>query len=115
VERHKILGMLYEYRCYDAMPGRLPDLHRRFETVTLRLFAKHGIEPVGFWVADVGASNQLHYILRWKDMAERAERWNAFAKDPEWQEGKTASEANGPLIARVVNEFWSPTHYSPSN
>ncbi len=28
--------MIYELRIYDAVPGRLPDLHARFTNVTLR-------------------------------------------------------------------------------
>lgn len=104
--------MLYEYRLYDAVPGRLPDLHRRFQEVTLPLFERHGIEQVGFWVADVGLSNQLHYILRWRDMAERQAKWAAFAADPEWVARKSASESNGQLVARISNQFWSPTAYS---
>ncbi len=105
--------MLYEYRCYDAVPGRLPDLHNRFQNITTPLFEKHGIEVVGFWTADVGTSNQLHYLLRWPDMAERERRWSAFVADPEWLEKRAATEANGPLVTRVVNQFWSPTPYSP--
>jgi hypothetical protein len=30
--------MIHELRIYHCMPGRLPDLHKRFETVTLKLF-----------------------------------------------------------------------------
>jgi hypothetical protein len=104
--------VLYEYRRYQAVPGRLPDLHRRFREVTVKLFAKHGIEQVGFWEPVVGRTNELHYILRWKDMADREHRWNAFATDPEWVSARDASEANGPLVDNVVNSFWQPSDYS---
>ena len=95
------------------MPGRMPDLQRRFENHTLRIWSRHGIEPVGFWLADVGTSNVLHYILRWADLADRETRWTAFLADEEWLEARAASEAAGPLLARIVNEFWRPTAYSP--
>ena len=36
--------MIYEMRSYRAMPGRLPDLIKRFDTITLKLFEKHGIK-----------------------------------------------------------------------
>ena len=55
----------------------------------------------------------LHYILRWADMAEREKRWTAFLADEEWVKARAASEAAGPLVARIVNEFWRPTAYSP--
>jgi hypothetical protein len=104
--------MLYEYRRYEAMPGRLPDLHRRFREVTLGLFERHGIEPVGFWDVVVGISNELHYILRWQSLAEREKRWSAFLGDPDWIAARKATEANGQLVRRVHNSLWSPTDYS---
>ena len=107
-----IQHLLYEYRRYEAMPGRLPDLLHRFENHTVRIWARHGIEPVGFWVAEVGTSNVLHYLLRWADMADREKRWTAFLADEEWLKTRAATEAAGPLVGRVVNEFWKPTGFS---
>jgi hypothetical protein len=104
--------MLYEFRCYDAAPGRLQDLHRRFKELTLALFERHGIEPLGFWVDEAGSSDQLNYLLRWKDMADREDRWARFLADPDWQRGRAASEAHGPIVLRVTKQFWSPTAYS---
>ena len=46
--------MIHELRVYRCVPGRLPDLNRRFETVTLKLFEKHGIRQVGFWTTVIG-------------------------------------------------------------
>ncbi len=40
--------MIHELRIYHAMPGRLPDLNRRFETVTLKLWEKHGVRQLAF-------------------------------------------------------------------
>lgn len=104
--------MLYEYRRYEVMPGRLKDVHRRFEDVTTRVWQSHGIEPIGFWNAAIGASNELHYLLRWSDMGDRERRWAAFLGDPEWINGFTKSEANGPLVARIENQLWNPTSFS---
>ncbi len=108
-----IQHLLYEYRRYEAMPGRLPDLQYRFANHTIRIWARHGIEPVGFWLAEVGTSNVLHYLLRWADMADREKRWTAFQADEEWISTRAGTEADGPLVARVLNEFWKPTSYSP--
>jgi len=108
-----IQHLLYEYRRYEAMPGRLPELQHRFENHTIRLWARHGIEPVGFWLAEVGTSNVLHYLLRWASMADREKRWAAFQADEEWISTRAGTEADGPLVARVLNEFWKPTSFSP--
>jgi hypothetical protein len=35
--------MIYETRVYRCLPGRLPALLKRFETITLKLWEKHGI------------------------------------------------------------------------
>jgi hypothetical protein len=41
--------MIYEYRAYYIVPGRMPDIQRRFGDITMKLFGKHGIRVVGFW------------------------------------------------------------------
>ena len=105
--------MIHELRIYHAMPGRMPDLNRRFETVTLKLWEKHGIRQVAFWTVLVGdSSNDLYYVLEWDSLADRERRWNAFASDPEWLAAKAETERNGPLISHLSNLFLSPTAYS---
>jgi hypothetical protein len=104
---------LFEYRRYEAIPGKLPALHHRFETITTGLFKKHGIEVVGFWVAEIGTTNELHYIVRYDDMAHREQTWGEFQSDQEWITARAETERNGPLVARVHNEFWRATEYSP--
>ena len=95
--------MMHELRIYHCVPGKLPELHKRFENVTLKLFAKHGIRPVGFWTVLVGGSNQdLYYLLE----------WNAFSADPEWLAKRAESEKNGPLLASIDSSFLAPTAYS---
>ena len=105
--------MIYEYRAYYVMPGRMPDIQRRFAEITMKLFAKHGIRVLGFWETVIGESNEMVYILVWDDVAHRDRVWTAFLKDPEWQAARAKTEADGPLVERVVNKLWKPTHFSP--
>ena len=105
--------MIYEYRAYYVVPGRMPDIQRRFNDVTMRLFDKHGVKVVGFWETVIGESNELVYICAFDDLAHRQRAWEAFMADPEWQEAKKQSELNGPLVERVVNKIWRPTKFSP--
>jgi len=106
--------MLYELRTYEVLPGRMPALHKRFAEKTLALFAKHGIEVIGFWTREIGGwSDELVYLLRFADMADRERKWQAFATDPDWQAARAASEADGPIVHRLRAEFLRPTPYSP--
>lgn len=106
--------MIYELRDYTAMPGRLPDLLKRFETVTMPLWKSHGVRPVGFWTVGVGDNNlRLYYMLAWESMAEREQKWSTFMKDPNWLGPRAESEKNGPLISKIVNSFLEPTGFSP--
>lgn len=105
--------MIYELRVYHAAPGKLASLNKRFETITTKMFEKHGIRPIGFWTTVVGASNNdLTYLLEWENLAEREEKWNAFMSDPEWVRERAASESNGPLYTHVTNAILAPTSYS---
>ena len=64
--------MIYEMRVYRCVPGRLPALLKRFETVTLKLWKKHGIRQTGFFTTLISESNQeLTYFLAWESLAER--------------------------------------------
>ncbi|KIZ43455.1 MULTISPECIES: NIPSNAP family protein [Rhodopseudomonas] len=105
--------MIYETRVYRCLPGRLPALLNRFETITLKLWEKRGIRPVGFFTTLVGASNQeLTYILAWESLAEREQKWNAFATDPEWLAARAKTEADGQIVDNIVNQLLQPTSFS---
>jgi len=103
---------VFEYRVYETVPGRMPNLHRRFQTITLGYFEKHGIQVVGFWEAVAGTTNELHYLPRYDDLAHRERAWDAFQADPGWQKDRAETEADGAIGARVRNQFWRPTPYS---
>lgn len=105
--------MIHELRIYDAMPGKLPALHRRFKEITLGFFAKHGIRVVAFWDTVVGTSNQLYYIVEFDSLADRERKWDAFASDPDWLKARAETERDGPLTARITNVILRPTEYSP--
>jgi hypothetical protein len=106
--------MIHELRVYRSVPGRLPALLNRFDTVTCRLFEKHGIKQVGFWTVAIGesSSSDLFYILQWESLADREKKWGAFAQDPQWIEARAKSEAGGPIVASITNTILTPTSFS---
>ena len=106
--------MIYEYRVYEAIPGKLPELHNRFRDHTLGIFERHGMVNVGYWTPSVGDyTDRLVYILAHESAEARQRSWEAFYVDPEWQRVKAESEANGPLVSRIFNSLLAPTDYSP--
>ena len=105
--------MIHELRVYNCVSGRLPDLVRRVETITLDLWKRHGIRPVAFWTVLVGESNQqLIYLLAWESLAEREKVWNGFMSDPEWISKRAETERNGPIVASISNSILQPTAFS---
>jgi hypothetical protein len=104
---------VYELRIYTIAPGKAEDLHNRFRNHTLRLFAKHGVESVGYWMPMDTADQRLFFLLRYPSREAREKRWNAFATDPAWQAAYKASEANGTLVSKAENPFLIRTDYSP--
>jgi len=105
--------MLYELRIYECAPGRLPDLLRRFDTVALKLWEKHGIRQAGFWTTVIGESNQrLYYMLAWNSLAEREQKWNTFMADPEWVSSRAESEKSGVIVSRIRSEILQATPFS---
>jgi hypothetical protein len=105
--------MLYELRVYHCVPGRLAALLKRFETVTLRMFEKHGIRQAGFWTTQIGeSSNDLHYFLAWESLAEREKKMGAFMADPEWLAARAESERDGPIVASIDSRIMQPTAFS---
>lgn len=105
--------MIHELRIYHCMPGRLGDLNNRFANVTLGIWEKHGIRQVGFWTVLIGPSNHdLYYLLEWVSLADREQKWNAFASDPEWIAARAKTEEQGPLLQYLENYMLAPTAYS---
>jgi hypothetical protein len=106
--------VIYELRTYTAMPGRLPDLHRRFAEITNGFFDKHGIKVVGYWTNELGgSSDQLIYMLAYDSLADREQKWGAFAADKDRLAAFAETEKNGPLVRRLTAQILRPTSYSP--
>jgi heme-degrading monooxygenase HmoA len=102
--------MIYEFRSYEAAPGRIDDLDDRFRDLTIAITERLGFRQAGYW--RVEDPDRLVYLLVWTDREQAKAAWAEFAADPEWQAGKAASEANGPLLKNITTEWWTPTSYS---
>jgi len=105
---------VFEMRTYITNDGKLDDLHRRFRDVTTKLFERHGIENVGYWVPTDGeaAKNTLIYIVAHPSRDAAKANWKAFGADPDWQEAYKASHKNGVLVKELKSVYMKPTDYS---
>ncbi len=105
---------VYELRTYTTYPGRLDALNKRFREHTTKLFEKHGMRNIGYWVpADSPASqNTLIYILEHDSREAAKKSWDDFRNDSEWKKVQADSEADGKIVEKVESVFMTPTDYS---
>jgi hypothetical protein len=107
-------GKVYEMRIYTAAEGKLDALHARFRDHTVKLFEKHGITNVGYWVPIDNKENKLIFLLSYPSREARAKSWKAFLADPDWQKASRESEKDGKLVTNVEQRFLVTTDYSPA-
>ena len=105
---------LFEMRTYYAAPGKLDALHARFRDHTLKLFEKHGMTNIAYWVPTDNADNKLIYVLAFPDRDAREKAFKSFGADPDWQKAFKDSEKDGKLVTRIENLFLTATDYSPA-
>jgi hypothetical protein len=108
-------GKVFELRTYTSPDGRLNDLVARFRNDTLRIFEKHGMHNVGYWLPTdaPAASNTLIYILAHDSREAATQSWAAFRADPEWKTVTDRTQANGPIVTKVDSVFLEATDFSP--
>lgn len=105
---------VFEMRTYYANPGKLADLHARFRDHTCKLFEKHGMENIGYWVPLTNVEEKLVYVLGYPSRAARDASWKAFGADPDWQAAYKKSHENGVLVKKAESLFMTATDYSPA-
>lgn len=104
---------VYELRIYHAAPGKMDALLARFRQHTTKLFEKHGMTNIGYWVPVDEKDQRLIYIVAFPSAEAREKAWKAFSADPEWQRVRAETEKEGRLVTRVESYLMRPTDYSP--
>jgi hypothetical protein len=105
---------VFEQRIYTTKEGKLDDLLKRFREHTTKLFEKHGMTNIGYWVPEhePKSKNTLIYILAYPSREAAKKSWDAFRADPVWQKVQKESEANGKIVDHVESTFMDPTDFS---
>jgi hypothetical protein len=106
---------VFELRTYTAPDGKLPLLQKRFRDHTMRIFEKHGMKNVGYWVPQDAPArdNTLIYVISHASRDAAKVSWANFAADPEWKKVSAESQVDGPIVSKVVSVFMDATDYSP--
>jgi hypothetical protein len=108
-------GPVYELRIYTATPGNGANVIARFRDHTTKLFEKHGMVNVGYWVPmdeKDGAADKLVYLLEHKSRDAAKASWKSFSADPDWKEVVKQSQVNGKIVAKGESVFLAPTDFS---
>lgn len=104
----------YEMRIYYAASNKLDALQARFRDHTLKLFEKHGMVNIGYWVPIENPDQRLIYILAYPSRLARETAWKSFGADPIWREVVKQTEANGRLVSKVQSILLNATDFSPA-
>ena len=102
---------VFEMRTYTANPGKTEAMHKRFRDHTCKLFKKHGMDLIGFWVPQE-RKDELVYILAFPSKDAAKVSWKAFQDDPEWKKVYAESHKDGALVGKVVSTYMDPMDYS---
>jgi hypothetical protein len=105
---------VFELRTYTTPAGKLDALKARFRDHTVKIFNKHEMTSIGYWVPQDAplADNTLVYVLAHPSREAAAKNWAAFRTDPDWVKAKAESEKDGPLTTKVESVFLNPVDFS---
>ena len=101
-------------RIYYAAPGKLDALNARFRDHTCKLFEKHGMVNIGYWLPMTNTDNKLVYLLAYPEPGGAGEILEGIQADPDWQAAYKASEKDGKLVAKADSIFLAATDFSPA-
>ncbi len=107
-------GRVFELRTYTTEAGKLDALLARFRNHTVKLFEKHGMTNIGYWVPqdEPLSQNTLIYVLAHPNREAAKKNWDAFRNDPEWKKVRDESEAGGKIVNKVESVFMDATDFS---
>ncbi|NDZ18145.1 NIPSNAP family protein [Variovorax sp. WS11] len=107
--------MIYELRLYSVAPGRMADVHTRFNEHFPALFAKHGVDCVARWNAVAGPdAPRFVYLMAYRDYAHREAVWASFYADAQWWRIRAETNAGHEMVERHDLFFLKPNAAWPA-
>src|SRR5258708_12452266 len=88
---------VFELRTYTCNEGKLDALNARFRNHTTRIFKKHGMTNIGYWIPQDGPthSNTLVYIISHESREPPKKNWDPFPQTPESQKLQKEPDSDG--------------------
>lgn len=108
-------GRVFEIRTYTTNEGKLEALKTRFRDHTIKLFEKHGMTNIGYWVPQDAprSQNTLIYIIAHSSRDAAKKNWDEFRNDPDWKRVSAESEKDGKIVSKVESVFMDAADFSP--
>ena len=103
---------LYELRTYTLQVGKMGELAKLYQEVGMPILTKRGYDKqlIGFFQADTGTINQIVFMLKFEDDADRRAFWAKVYADPDFLD--FASKGRPLLISQEVKLLlpapWGP-------
>src|SRR5947208_13863906 len=94
---------VFELRTYTAPEGKLPELQARFRNHTLRIFNKHNMTSVGYWVPQdaPNSQNTLIYVLAHPSREAAKKNWADFKAECDGQKVSSDSQVDRRIVSEV--------------
>lgn len=105
---------IFELRIYESHCAKMgkKKVEMFNEGGEIAIFKKTGLTPVFFGESIIGPNlPNLNYMLAFKDMADRDQRWQVFRDDPDWKK-LSANPAYRDTVSNITDIILRPTEYS---
>ena len=102
--------MIIDHRSYTVKHGYMKEYLERYERVALPIQMRHLGRLIGFFISDIGPLNQVVHIWAYDNIADREDRRERMAADPEWQ---AFMATNAGSFVEQENKIMKPTTFSP--
>lgn len=102
--------MIVEHRTYTLPHGTMSTYLERYEKHGLPVQKRHLGRLLGFYVTEIGTLNQVVHLWAYDSLADREQRREKLAADPDWQEFMRINV--GSFVHQEV-KIMKPTRFSP--
>jgi hypothetical protein len=75
---------IVDMRTYTIRPRGLPEYLKLFEDMALPVMVRYIGPPIGYYISEIGALNQVVHLWGFDSLADMETRRTARNADPEW-------------------------------